>query len=292
LDSKYQVHRFFGGAFELEGERSKIRAIITSGAKGAPRGIVDRLPALELIAIRGIGTDGVDLDQTRGRAIGVTTTPGLLTDDVADLAIGLLLAVARQVCFLDRFVRQGNWLTGSSLPLARKVTGMRLGIVGLGRVGRAIAARAEGFGARIAYTDLKRVEQVPYRHVPTLKQLAEGIDALILAASGGPASDKIVDASVLASLGPNGILINVARGSLVDESALLEALTNGNLGGAGIDVFANEPNVPARLMSLDNVVLTPHRASATAETRSAMEELVMANLDAHFAGRPLVSPIS
>ncbi|HTO67641.1 MAG TPA: 2-hydroxyacid dehydrogenase [Bradyrhizobium sp.] len=291
LDAGYRVHRLFAGPFDFESHGAKIKAIVTSGAKGAPRAVVDRLPSLELIAIRGIGTDGVDLDLARGRSVDVTTTPGLLTDDVADLAIALLLAVARQVCISDRFVRGGKWVPGSSLPLARKVTGMKLGIVGFGRVGQAVAARASGFKAEIAYTDLRLIPDMPYRFVQTVAELAAGSDALILAASGGPQSERIIDATALAALGPQGILVNVARGSLVDEAALVAALASGALGGAGLDVFVDEPKVPAALLGLDNVVLQPHRASATAETRTAMEDLVLANLEAHFAGRPLLSPV-
>jgi hydroxypyruvate reductase len=292
LDAAYRVHRLYAGSVMLDDVAPRIRAIVTSGAKGAKSEIVDRLPSLEIIAIRGVGTDAVDLDQTRRRSIRVTTTPNLLTDDVADLAIGLLLATARRICQADRFVRAGDWRAGRLLPLARKVTGMRIGIVGFGRVGRAIAARAVGFTRHIAYTDLQAFTDMPYRFFASARELAQESDALVLAASGGPQSRNVVDEAVLRALGPQGLLINVARGSLVDEGALVSALTQGRLGGAGLDVFVDEPNAPEALWGLDTVVLQPHRASATEETRRAMEDLVLANLSAHFSGSPLPSAIA
>jgi hydroxypyruvate reductase len=292
LDGAYRVHRFYTGAVAMNEVAPAIRAIVTSGAKGAPNEIVERLTGLEIIAIRGVGTDAVDLDRARRRQIRVTTTPNLLTEDVADLAIGLLLATARRICQADRFVRAGEWRPGAGLPLGRKVTGMRIGIVGLGRVGRAIAARARGFTDHIAYTDLQAFSDASWRFLPTARALAAESDALILAASGGPQSRNVIDATVLDALGPQGILVNVARGSLVDESALVSALTQGRLGGAGLDVFVDEPHAPEALWRLDTVVLQPHRASATEQTRRAMEDLVLANLSAHFSGAALPSAVA
>jgi hydroxypyruvate reductase len=254
LDAAYRVHRLYAGSVTLD-DVAPIRAIVTSGAKGARSEIVDRLPSLEIIAIRGVGADAVDLDETRRRSIRVTTTPNLLTDDVADLAIGLLLATARRICQADRFVRAGNWRSGGLLPLARKVTGMRIGIVGLGRVGGAIAARAIGFTRHIAYTDPQAFTDIPYRFFPSARELAEESDVLVLAASGGPQLRSVVDEAVLRALGPQGLLINVARGTLVDEGALVSALTQRRLGGAGLDVFVDEPNSPEALWGLDTVVL-------------------------------------
>jgi lactate dehydrogenase-like 2-hydroxyacid dehydrogenase len=251
---------------------------------------VEALPRLEIIAINGIGTDAVDLDLARKRGIHVTTTPDVLTEDVADLALALLLATARRVCVGDRFVRSGGWLRWG-VPLATKVSGKQLGIIGLGRVGRGIARRAEGFGLSIAYADPVRKEDVAYRYQPNLRCLAGEVDFLIVAAAGGAASRNIVDRAVLDALGANGILINVARGSIVDEEALVAALVEGRLGGAGLDVFAHEPEVPEALWRLDNVVLQPHQASATVETRRAMADLVLANLAAHFAGQELPSAV-
>lgn len=291
LESACRVHRLYKGSLALADVGPSIRAVVTSGAKGAPNDLVARLPALEIISIRGVGVDAVDLDRARKRGIRVTTTPNLLTEDVADLAIGLLLAAARRICQADRFVRAGAWRSGAGLPLGRKVTGMRIGIVGFGRVGRAIAARARGFTDRIGYTDLQAFPDAACRFFPDARTMAAASDALILAASGGPQSRNVIDEAVLDALGPEGILVNVARGSLVDEAALVEALTRGRLGGAGIDVFVDEPNVPEALWGLETVVLQPHRASATEQTRRAMEKLVLANLAAHFSGAPLPSAV-
>jgi len=293
LDAAYTVHRLAQArdhmAF-IADVGGNVRAIVTGGRKGAANAIVAALPKLEIIAINGIGTDAVDLERARRRGIHVTTTPDVLTDDVADLALALLLATARRVCVGDRFVRAGGWLRGG-IPLATKVSGKRLGVVGLGRVGRAIARRAEGFDLSIAYTDPVRKDDVPYRYHADIRGLAGEVDFLVVAAAGGPGSRNVVSREVLDALGPSGILVNVARGSIVDEEALVAALTEGRLGGAGLDVFAHEPEVPEALWRLDNVVLQPHQASATMETRRAMADLVLANLAAHFAGRELPSAV-
>jgi lactate dehydrogenase-like 2-hydroxyacid dehydrogenase len=206
------------------------------------------------------------------------------------MALGLMLATSRRICVGDRFVRAGGWLH-EHLPLAAKVSGKRLGILGLGQVGRAVARRAEGFGMQIAYCDLDPVAGAAYRFQPNLEQLASDSDFLVIAASGGPATRGLVSRPVLDALGPTGVLINVARGSVVDEPALVAALAEGRLGGAGLDVFAHEPDVPKALWDMDNVVLQPHRASATVETRRAMADLVLANLAAHFAGREPVTAV-
>jgi hydroxypyruvate reductase len=268
-----------------------VRAIVTGGGTGASNALVDSLPKLEIIAINGVGTDAVDLEHARSLGVRVTNTPDVLTDDVADLGMALLLAASRGLCVGDRFVREGRWARKEGLPLARKVSGKKLGILGMGRIGRAIGRRAEGFGMAIAYTDIRAFDDVPHRHVPDLVQLARESDILIVAASGGPQSRGIVNRAVLDALGPEGLLVNVARGTVVDEPALVAALTEGTLGGAGVDVFAGEPNVPEALFKLDNVVLQPHRASATIETRNAMGELVLRNLAAHFSGEELVTAV-
>ena len=293
LDKAYTVHRMHQAQnceMLLADISTSVRGVVTGGARGISRAMMDDLPALEIIALSGIGTDAVDLDRARQRGIRVTTTPDVLTDDVADLAIGLLFAVSRRTCANDRFVRAGKWLIGG-VPLARKVTGKRLGILGLGRVGRAVARRAQAFDMSIAYTSAHRHEDVPFRFVPVLEDLAKESDVLVVTVSGGPRTQGIVNANVLTALGPGGILINVARGSVVDEEALVFALLEGRLGGAGLDVFADEPRVPESLCRLDNVVLQPHQGSATVETRMAMGELILANLAAHFSGEPLLTPV-
>jgi hydroxypyruvate reductase len=293
LDATYRVHRLFQASdpAKLVAEIGpSIRGVVTGGAHGIANAVADALPALEIIAINGIGTDAVDLERARARGVRVTTTPGVLTEDVADLALGLMLAVSRRICVSDRFVRAGNWPT-AHLPLSAKVTGKRMGIFGLGHVGRAIARRAEGFAMPIAYCERHPVADVSYRFIPDLKTLAAESDFLAIAAAADAATHNIVDRAILDALGPAGILINVARGSIVDEAALVAALKEGRLGGAGLDVFAHEPAVPEALWAMDNVVLQPHQASATVETRRAMAELVLANLAAHFAGREPVTPV-
>ncbi len=292
LDAAYNVHRLFQAsdrAALITEIGPSIRAVVTGGAHGASNEIVDALPALEIIAINGIGTDAVDLERARARAVRVTTTPDVLTDDVADLAIGLMIATSRRICVADRFVRSGQW-PRAHLPLSVKVSDKRIGIFGLGHVGRAVARRAEGFGMAIAYTD-RHPADVAYRFVAALEDLARESDFLVIAASGGPATHGIVNRPVLDALGSSGILINVARGSVVDEPALVAALAEGRLGGAGLDVFAHEPDAPPALWTMDNVVLQPHRASATIETRRAMADLVLANLAAHFAGQEPLTPV-
>ncbi|HEY6432069.1 MAG TPA: 2-hydroxyacid dehydrogenase [Acetobacteraceae bacterium] len=287
LEAAYQVHRLFQERDPkplLERVGAHIRAIVTGGGSGASNELIEALPALEIIAINGIGTDAVDLERARSRRVRVTTTPEVLTDDVADMAIALMLAVARRLCANDRFVREGRW-PGGSVPLGRKVSGKRLGIIGLGRVGRAIARRAEGFGMTIGYTDLRPVEGAGYRYYPTVAEVAREADFLVVAASGGVGSRGIVNAGVLDALGPEGVLVNVARGSVVDEPALVAALSERRVAGAGLDVFAHEPEVPAALREMQQVVLQPHQASATLETRRAMADLVLRNLEAQFAGR-------
>jgi lactate dehydrogenase-like 2-hydroxyacid dehydrogenase len=267
---------------------ARTRALITSGLDGAPAALIDRMPKLEIIAVNSVGYDLVATDRALARRIPVTHTPDVLTDDVADLAIGLMIMTSRRLTQADRFVRAGRW-TVEKFPVAGKVSGKRLGILGLGRIGRAIAARAEAFGMAIAYTDRTRLD-TPYRFLPDLVSLAKESDFLMVATSAGPDARHMVNAEVLTALGPEGILINIARGSVVDEAALVAALESGRLGGAGLDVFEHEPNVPAALAARDDVVLLPHIASSTRETRGRMSQLVIENLEAWFAGKSLVTP--
>jgi len=268
----------------------RIRAIAANGESKIGADLLAQLPALELISVMGVGYDGIDVAAAKARGVTVTHTPGVLNDDVADLAFGLMLAVARTLPTADRFVRDGKWPDGP-LPLARKVSGGRLGIVGMGRIGQAIALRGAAFGMAIAYTARSAKADVPHRYLPTPQALAAESDFLVVIVPGGAATRKLIDASVLKALGPNGYLINVARGSVVDETALIEALQKGEIAGAGLDVFENEPRVPEALRALPNVVLTPHVGSATGQTRKAMADLAFANLQAHFAGRPLPTPV-
>ncbi|WP_322042089.1 2-hydroxyacid dehydrogenase [Paraburkholderia sp. J67] len=287
LRARYTVHRLYEHADAqgwLREIGARIDGVVTGGASGIGNESMDRLPKLRIVAINGIGTDAVDLDYARSRNIHVSTTPGVLTDDVADLALGLLLAACRGLCVGDRYVRDGQWRAKAPLPLARKFSDMKVGIVGLGRVGRAIAARAAAFNCAIGYTDLRAMPDVPWRYVGDLHTLASESDALVLAASADDA-EGIVDAHILDALGRDGWLVNVARGKLVNEADLVRALVEKRIAGAGLDVFVDEPNVPEALFALPNVVLQPHRASATVQTREAMAKIVLESLEASFAGR-------
>jgi hydroxypyruvate reductase len=266
------------------------RGLVGRGETVLTGEMMKRFPKAEIVSIFGVGYDGIDVAAARERGIVVTHTPNVLTDDVADLAIALMLAVSRRLLPADRHVRSGAWLQGP-VPLARKVSGSRLGIVGLGRIGSAIAKRAEAFGMSIAYTKRTVDPLVSYNYYPSAQALAAEVDFLVVAAFGGPTTRGLIDAKVLDALGPKGYLINIARGSVVNEEDLVAALKAGRIAGAGLDVFVNEPKVPADFFALDNVVLTPHIGSATSDTRRAMANLAFANLAAHFAGKPLPSEV-
>jgi len=269
-----------------------IRGLVSWARYAVTAEMMDCLPRLKILAGFGVGYDRFDLAAAKKRGVVVTNTPDVLTEDVADLAIALTLAVLRRVVALDRFLRAGRWAAGETAPLARKMSGKRLGIVGLGRIGRAIAKRAEGFGMPIAYTGPRAYADVPYRYIADLVALAEDSEVLVVACRADPATKGMIEARVLKALGAKGILVNIARGSVVDEPALVAALKNGGLGGAGLDVYAVEPRGALELDDLDNVVLLPHVASATEETRQAMADLVVANLEAHFAGRAVLTPVA
>ncbi len=292
LESEYVVHRLWDAA-----DRDALIArvaplaeiLVTTGGAGASRELIGRLPRLRLIACFGVGVDAIDLAAARERGIAVTNTPDVLTDDVADLAIGLMLATLRGIAAADRYVRAGLWLRGP-MGVQTKVSGKALGIVGMGRIGQAIAARAAAFGMPIAWTG-PRPKDLPWRYEPDLIALAREVDVLIAACPGGAATRGLISRAVLEALGPEGVFVNIARGSVVDEAALVELLTTGQLGGAGLDVFNDEPRVPEALFALDNVVLQPHQASATRETRAAMGKLVVDNVAAFVAGSPLITPV-
>lgn len=270
----------------LPAEAGAIRAVVSSGIAGLPRTLAEGLPALGLVALSGVGLDAVDLAWTRANGVRVTTTRGALEADVADLAIGLWLAVSRRLVSGDRFVREGRWEAGDKFPLAWSVSRRRVGVLGMGAIGREIGRRAEAFGGEVRYTTRRPVDAVPWRHVPSLIDLADWADVLFVIIPGGAATAGLVNAEVLAALGPRGVLVNVARGEVVDEAALVAALEAGRLGGAGLDVFVDEPRTPHALWERDDVVLAPHVGSATEEARGAMAEVVLENLEAFFAGRP------
>jgi lactate dehydrogenase-like 2-hydroxyacid dehydrogenase len=292
LRAIYDCHHIFHPPVsdDILAVASEIRAIVGTGEALITRALLDSLPAVKIVAISGVGYDGVDVKAAREKDVIVTHTPNVLTDDVADLGLGLLLSVARAIPEADRFVRSGQWVQGP-FRFTRKLGGARLGIVGLGRIGRAVAKRAEAFGMKISYCGRRPVAEVPYPFFEHPAKLAANVDFLMVVTPGGAATRGLIDAQVLSALGPKGYLINIARGSVVDQDALLAALESGHIAGAALDVFADEPNVPSVLFGRDNVVLTPHMASGTAETRSAMADLVFANLDAYFSGRPVPTPI-
>lgn len=274
----------------LREQGENVAAVVTRGDVGVQNGVLELLPHVGLIAIFGVGTDAVDLEYVRSRQIAVSITSGVLTNDVADLAMGLLLAGSRQLCQGDRFVREGRWLNGG-LPLATQVSGKRIGILGMGNIGQAIARRARGFDMQVLYTDRKQVGGIDYQWCADLHTLAHESDFLVIAASGGEANRGIIDASVFNVMPKRAWLINIARGSLVDEKSLIQALQDGVIAGAALDVFEDEPRVPAELIALDNVVLQPHVASATHETRQKMSDVVFANVAAYFSGKPLPNAI-
>ncbi|WP_414712016.1 2-hydroxyacid dehydrogenase [Sphingomonas sp. CFBP8993] len=271
LAERFTIHR--------ETPPPTTRAIVGGGMMTVDAALLDRLPELEIIAVHGVGHDGIDRAAVAARGIRIAITPDILTEDVADQAIALWLAVDRRIAANDRALRMGNW----TVPLGRRASGRRIGIFGLGRIGEAIARRAEPFGGEILYT-ARSAKPVAWRFVPDLATLATESDVLFLAAPGGDETRGVVDAQVLNRLGTEGVLVNIARGSLVDEAALVAALESHRIAGAGLDVFADEPDVPYALRRMNHVVLAPHQGSATREGRAAMAEMVVANLDAHFGG--------
>jgi lactate dehydrogenase-like 2-hydroxyacid dehydrogenase len=294
LDADYTVHRYDLAddkpAF-LAAVGPDIRAIATRGDLGAGPAVLAACPRLEIIAVNGVGYDAVDMPAARARAIRVTNTPDVLTDDVADLAVGMLLMQARGMVGAEHWARSGDWASKGGYPLQRKVTGLRVGILGLGRIGLAIGRRLAGFDMDIAYSATAPKAGVAWAFIADPVALAARSDVLIMALAASPATRHIVNAQVLAALGPQGMLINVSRAANVDEEALLTALETGTLGSAALDVFEGEPRLNPRFTALPNVLLQPHHASGTVETRRAMGQLMRDNLTAHFAGQPLLTAV-
>ena len=292
LEADYTLHPYFADGDQaafLASVGPDIRAIATNGGAGASAAIIAACPNLEVISIYGVGFDAVDLAACRARGIRVTNTPDVLTDDCADLAVGMVIALARGIVKAEAWARSGEW-TKSSFPLQRRVTGMKAGILGLGRIGVEVAKRLEGFGMDIAYS-ARSPKAVPYTYIADPVALADRSDVLIVTALANAQTRHLVNAKVLAALGPTGLLVNISRASIIDETALLEALETGQLGGAALDVFEGEPHLDPRFLALPNVLLQPHHASGTVETRKAMGQLMRDNLTAHFAGKPLPTPV-
>lgn len=294
LVARYEIPRLPDGAGRaqfLAEHGAEVHVLVTSGSPGVDADTIAALPNLEAIVNNGAGVDSIDLAAAKRRGIGVSNTPDVLSDTVADTALGLILMTLRRFGAADRYVRAGRWARDGQFPYARDLSGLQVGILGLGRIGSAIATRLLGFDCAIAYHNRHRVAGSPYRYADSPVELAESVDVLVVATTGNHNTRNLVDRNVLETLGPEGYLINIARGSVVDQDALVELVAGGGLAGAGLDVFVDEPNVPAELFNLDNVVLFPHIGSATARTRRAMALLAIRNLDSYLNSGELVTPV-
>jgi lactate dehydrogenase-like 2-hydroxyacid dehydrogenase len=275
----------------LRDHAPSITAIVTSGPPGVDGDLMTALPHLGAIVNYGAGYEAIDVDAARRRGIGVSNTPDVLTDTAADTAAGLIISTMRGLCAADRYVRSGRWPVEGEFPLTRDVNGTQVGILGMGRIGSAIAKRLAAFDCAIAYHNRHEVAGSPYRYAASPLELAESVDVLVVSAAGGKGTHQLVSRAVLEALGEDGYLINIARGSVVDQDALVDMLNAGALAGAGLDVYADEPTVPSELRELDNVVLLPHVGSATSRTRSAMTALALRNLDEYLAHGTLTTPV-
>jgi lactate dehydrogenase-like 2-hydroxyacid dehydrogenase len=266
----------------------RVRGLVRGGHASIDRALIERLPALEIIASFGVGYDGIDVNAAAERGVIVTNTPDVLTEEVADTSLGLLLMTVRELSASERHLRAGLWASKGAYPLSPSLRDRTVGIVGLGRIGLAIARRLDAMKVPVVYHSRRAVAGAPYRYYDNVRAMAADVDVLLAIVPGGAGTRNLIDKSVLEALGPNGILINVGRGSSVDEPALIEALKNRTILAAGLDVFANEPHVPAELMALPNAVLLPHVGSASVFTRNAMGQLVVDNLRSWFEeGKPL-----
>ena len=294
LESDYTLHKLWEAADQdslIGAIGSSIRAVVTNGIAGIQGDLIRQMPNLEIIAVLGVGVDSVDLETAKAGKIRVTNTPDVLTVGVAELAMAILLDVGRKITWNDRYLREGRWPKEGDPPLSNSLAGRTLGVLGMGRIGQAIAERARAFGMTIIYGGPNRKPDLSYDYFGDPVDLAQAADVLMVACRGGAETAGLVSAEVIDAVGPKGWLINVSRGSVVDEPALIDALQAGRLGAAGLDVFADEPHVPEALIAMDNVVLQPHQGSACHETRDAMGNLVLENLRAHFEGKPLVTPV-
>ncbi len=290
LAERYTVHKLHTAA-DKDGLIKEVGGRVRAIAGGpVPAELIDKLPKLEIIAHFGVGYDAVDTNAARKRNIRVTNTPNVLNDAVAELTVGLIIALARRIPQADQFVRQGKWAK-VGYRLQSELNGKTVGILGLGRIGKEIANRCQAMKMRVVYHGRKRQMDEPYIFYDSLTDMARDSDWLVIIAPGGKGTERIVSREVLEALGPEGYLVNMARGTLIDEAAMLEMLQGWKLGGAALDVFEKEPQVPEGFFALENVVLSPHQGSATHQTRNKMGDLVVANLDAHFAGEPLISAV-
>lgn len=290
LSQRFTVHKLHEQADKdawLAANAARIRGHAGSNVSKA---LMDKLPNLEIVAGFGVGYDNIDVAAAKARNIRVTNTPDVLNDAVAELTIGLMIALSRRIPQGDRYIRDGKW-TKSGPGLFSELTGKTVGILGLGRIGKEIATRAQAMKMRVVYYGRNRQPTAPYTFYDSLEDMARDSDWLVIVAPGGKSTEGIVSRKVLEALGPSGMLLNIARGSLIDEPAMVEMLVDGRLGGAALDVFENEPSVPEALLTLENVLLSPHQGSATQQTRDAMGALLVENLVKHFTGEPLVSAV-
>ena len=292
LDREFTTHRLFEAkdrATMLAEVGPRVRAIAGSGRSDAT--LIQSLPKLEIVANFGVGYDNVDAVAARARNVMVTNTPGVLNEAVADTTLSLILAIERRVVAADRYLRAGKWVANGNYPLTRHLGDLKVGILGLGRIGKAIAKRVLAFGMQVQYHSRTRQTDVAFPYFPSVLELAKASNVLVCILPGGAGTRHIINEDVMKALGPTGTLVNVARGSVVDTEALIRCLQNGSLGAAAIDVYDKEPETPKALWPLENVVLTPHLGSATHTTRKQMGDLVVKNLIEHFAGRPVLSAV-
>ncbi len=292
LEKTYTVHRLWEAADKskmLSEVADDVRAVATDGGSGASAELLRQLPNVEVVTVFGVGVDAVDLDYCKAKGIRVGNTPDVLSDDVADLAVALCLASYRQIPNGHNYSRDGLWETNGPMPLTAKFSGSRVGIFGLGRIGLAIARRLQGFDCHISYCNRNKRSDVEYQYFSDIREMAEAVDCLILAVAPTPDMTGFINADVLTALGPAGHIVNISRGLVIDEAALIDALKANKIAGAGLDVFVNEPAIPDALKAMSNVVLQPHVASGTVQTRTAMGKLMLENLSQYLCGEELTA---
>lgn len=292
IDANYTVHRYYSSddpVALLGSVADKVQAVVTDGGTGVSSDVLERLPNTRVVTVFGVGVDAVDLDYCREHKIQVTNTPDVLSSDVADMAVALMLAASRNLVLADAYARSGRWETEGSLPLTHRMSGKRAGIFGMGSIGLRLAKRLQAFDMEVSYCNRNKRSDVQLRYFSSIEELASEVDFLIVAASASASTNKIINAAVLEALGKDGILVNISRGSLVDQDDLVKALDAGKIRAAGLDVFEGEPAIPESLKKLDNVILQPHHASGTFETRQAMGKVVTDNLERFFDDRPLLT---
>jgi len=291
LEERFIIHRLYEQEDKAEFFKANGKNIRGLAGHAADAQLMDALPNLEIIANFGVGYDNIDTDAAKARNIRVTNTPDVLNDAMGEITIGLMVCLARQIPQAERYTRAGKWPKEGVFGLHSELNGKTVGIVGLGSVGKEIATRCQAMKMRVVYHSRNKQRNVPYVYYDNLVEMARDVDWLVVIVPGGAATHNLINREVLTALGPEGMLVNVARGSVVDEPVMIEMLQKNEIGGAALDVFADEPNIPDTLLGLDNVVLSPHQGSATHQTRYEMGALVVANLEAHFAGGPLLTPV-